>query len=321
MLTKPTEHAWSTEALFDKALLYAEEMEDYTADDWQFGLWSSLALELIARAALANISAMLLADGRNWRNVHHALGYPPTKTGFVPISINTTLVFSILQELLPDFTHELATSCLQHCSRRNAELHTAEEAFAKLGTSEWLAKFYASCDVLLKSMGKTLDDMFEDPKSVRDMISSLQDKAAMAVKRDIAQYQELWANKSPEERLQSVAQADAWATRHAGHRAICPACGSTGLTRGLGQGPVSTEIAEDVVVQKQTTLPSTFECIACGLKIAGLSKLLASGLGDAFTSTITTSAAEFFNLHTPEELEEARAFGEPDFEGEYDFND
>ena len=49
MTAKPTQNAWSSEALFSKALLYVEEMERYTADDWQFGLWASLSLELIAR--------------------------------------------------------------------------------------------------------------------------------------------------------------------------------------------------------------------------------------------------------------------------------
>ena len=40
--------------------------------------------------------------------------------------------------------------------RRNAELHTGEEAFAGLGTSSWLPQYYASCKVLLASMGKEL---------------------------------------------------------------------------------------------------------------------------------------------------------------------
>jgi hypothetical protein len=68
-------------------------------------------------------------------------------------------------------------------------------------------------------------------------------------------------------------------------------------------------------------LPSTFECIACGLRISGLSKLSACGLGDAFTAKSIYSAADFFGLYTEDELEEAR--GEmpnyPDYEE--DFNE
>ena len=53
-------------------------------------------------------------------------------------------------------------------------------------------------------------------------------------------------------------------------------------------------------------LPSAFECIACGLKISGLSKLSACGLGDAFTSTTRMTPAEYFGLYTEQDLEQAR---------------
>ena len=89
MTAKPTQPAWSSEALFNKALLYVGEMERHTAKDWQFGLWSALTVELIARAALAHISPTLLAHHTNWRNVYHALGHAPTKKGFTARSIET----------------------------------------------------------------------------------------------------------------------------------------------------------------------------------------------------------------------------------------
>lgn len=73
-------------------------------------------------------------------------------------------------------------------------------------------------------------------------------------------------------------------------------------------------------MQKQMMLPSEFECVACGLKISGLSKLSACGLGDAFTSTSIMTPAEFFGLYTQQDLEEARAEGaEPQWEE--DFNE
>jgi hypothetical protein len=78
---KVTQHPWSVDALFNKAVLYVGEMERLTADDWRFGLWSSLSLELLARAALANVSPTLLANGKDWRNINYALGNPPTKKG------------------------------------------------------------------------------------------------------------------------------------------------------------------------------------------------------------------------------------------------
>ena len=72
------------------------------------------------------------------------------------------------------------------------------------------------------------------------------------------------------------------------------------------------------VIQRQERFPSSFECIACGLRISGLSKLSACNLGDAFQEKSTYSPAEFFALYTEEELEEARSQG-PEFEP--DFNE
>jgi hypothetical protein len=126
---KVTHHPWSVDALFNKALLYVGEMERLTAGDWRFGLWSSLSLELLARAALANISPTLLANisNKEWRNINYALGNPPTKRDFKPSSATSAEVFSMLNELLPEFSKELQSFCALHCANRNAELHTGEE--------------------------------------------------------------------------------------------------------------------------------------------------------------------------------------------------
>jgi hypothetical protein len=277
-------------------------------------------LELVARAALAHISPTLLANRRDWRNVYHALGHAATAKLFTATSVTTNDVLSILQELLPDFTKELVDFCVIHCARRNAELHSGEEVFASLGTSAWLPKYYTSCGVLLQSMGKSLGDLFDDPKTAEEMVASLHDTAAKAVAQDIEAHKQIWQGKNHDERKASLAQAVAWASRHAGHRATCPACGSPALVRGSSRGVVTTEVGEDVILQRQTVLPSSFECVACNLKIAGLSKLSACGLGDVFTATSTSSAAEFFGLHTEEELDEARATSlEPEWEE--DFNE
>ncbi len=319
MTAEPAQHAWSSEALFSKALLYVEEMDRYTAEDCQFGLWASLSLEMVARASLSHISPTLLANRRDWRNIHHALGHPSTSLGFVPTSVITSEVLSILKEVVPGFTNELFEACIKHVVRRNAELHSGEEAFAGVGTSSWLPHYYASCKVLLESMGKSLSDLFDNSAEGEKLVASLQDTAAKAVQQDIKAHMEMWKAKSSEEQMASLAQATAWASRHAGHRTRCPACNSPSLIRGSSHGDVTTEVNEDTVVQRQTMLPSSFECIACCLRISGLSKLSACGLGDAFTATSQYSVAEFFGLHTEQELEEARAAGEPQWEE--DFNE
>jgi hypothetical protein len=236
----------------------------------------------------------------------HALGAEPTAKKFSPSSISTTEVFARLNELVPAFTEEIAGFCTKHSGRRNSELHTGELAFSALGTSEWLPRFYLACKVLLESTGRDLSSFVSDPQTAQSMIDSLEDAATKAVAQDIRALAQVWSDKDEEEKRKATAQATAWAMRQTGHRVACPACGSPALVRGNPSGTVATSVNEDEVVQRQTMLPSAFECIACGLRISGLSKLSACGLGDAFTAKSTYSAAEFFGLYTEEDLEEAR---------------
>jgi hypothetical protein len=105
-------------------------MERYVADDWQFGLWSSLSLELIARAALSHISPTLLAAEVTGAISTVRLVILRRKQDFAPTSLATNEAISILREVLPDFPKELADFCKKHTSRRNAELHSGEDVFA-----------------------------------------------------------------------------------------------------------------------------------------------------------------------------------------------
>ncbi|NOH73013.1 hypothetical protein F0225_16970 [Vibrio pectenicida] len=298
-------------------------MEASITDGWQFGLWSSLSLELLARSALSNISPVLLADSKNWRNITFSLGNAPTAKKFNPISISTKEVLARLMELLPDFTEEMAGFCSKHTDDRNAELHSGEVIFGQNGTSRWLPRFYQSCDVLLKSMGKTLEDFVSDASNAESLIKSLGDDAAKIVKQDIVAHAKVWSNKPETDKSDAGLQATTWATRQSGHRVGCPSCFSTALLHGAPVGAVTTEINEedDEVIQRQSMLPSNFECIACGLKISGYSKLSACGLGDTFSAKTIYTPAEFFELYTEDELQEARDEVEASYSYEPDFNE
>lgn len=312
---------WAEEALFSKCRLYIEKMERHRPDEWEFALWSSLALELLARACLARVSPALLADDKNWHNMNFALGRAPITKKFTPISIGMSEVMRRLGEIYPEITQEVVGFCAQHIQRRNAELHSGELGFNGIGTSTWLPSFYFSAKAMLDVMGRSLGDIFSNPGTAEDMIAALKDSAAKSVDQDIKAYQKVWGGSSRDEKQRKIAQATAWATRHSGHRVDCPSCGSPALLQGSPSGSVSTEVNDDdyEIVQRQAMLPTSFECIACGLKIIGLSRLSACGLGDAFVSKSTFTPAEYFELYTEDDLAEAKEASRPDFE--MDFND
>lgn len=266
---------------------------------WEHVLLSSLCLELLARAALANVHPALLADSRdrNWNNLLHALGFPPTEPRFSPKSVPTNEVVRRLGEILPDFDKEDENFCQVHVGARNAELHTGETPFDGLQPSTWQPAFFKATKALLVSMGMELAELFgpQEASTADKLIAAAADEKAQAAKGDVAAHAKLWGEKSDAERQSLSESAKVWATRQAGHRVSCPACSSNALLYGEPiSSPVQT-LEDEQIVERQEYLPSQFECIACGLKVSGLSRLSAIGLGDRFTRTEFYDPADFYS--------------------------
>ena len=76
----PSAHVWNDAALLAKARRYIEQMQVYSHDDWQYAFWSSLALELVARASLAKISPVLIADNSRTDATIFCVGPHPDKS-------------------------------------------------------------------------------------------------------------------------------------------------------------------------------------------------------------------------------------------------
>lgn len=290
-----TLHPWSKEALLAKAQRYAQEMLAHSRDDWRFGLLSTFVLEFLARAALANISPALLAEPKSWSNLYFSLGHSPTAPKFIPKSIDISEVFARLRDTVPSFTTELEGFSAQHVSRRNEELHAGSSPFDGLSTG-WLARFYETAAVLLVGMGDDLASLIgdEESKLATQLIEASKDESAKAVAKAIAAYKTVWESKEAKEKTKLTQQASVWSTRQTGHRVVCPACANEALVQG---GPISQPIRKldgDLIVETQEYLPSKFECVACQLKIAGLSQLSACGLGSTYKSTSTYDAAEYY---------------------------
>ena len=292
-----TPATFDPQALYTKALRYIQNMDDYDSDEWEYALWSSLALEFLARAALANVSPALLAEAdKNGSTLYFALGFTPFEERFSPKSISISEVFKRLSAILPEFTKEHESFGVVHTGKRNAELHTGELAFEGVKGSTWQPRFYQTCQMLLTSMSIPLDEFLgeEEAEVARKLIEAAADESAKAVRGDVEAHKKVWNAKSEDERTTLKTQAAVWATRQNGHRVDCPSCTSTALA--LGE-PVSTptqKLDDDEIVETQEYLPTHFECVACGLKVAGLSRLAVIGLSDRYKKTQTYDAAEYY---------------------------
>lgn len=294
-MASKTSHQWSRDSLLAKAQRYSQEMLSHSRDDWKFGLTSTFVLEFVARAALSNISPTLLAEPKDWNNLYFSLGRTPNASKFIPRSIDISTVLARIRDIFPAFTSELEGFAAQHLNRRNEELHTGSNPFDGLKTN-WLAHFYEASTVLLSSMGEELAFLVGDDESkvAAKLIAASKDESAKAVAKAVSAHKTVWESKDLAEQTKLTRQASNWATRQAGHRVICPACGNDALVVG---GPISEPIRKldgDLIVEAQEYLPAKFECIACRLKITGLSQLNACGLGATYKATSTYDAAEYY---------------------------
>lgn len=288
-------HAWSKDALLAKAQRYAEDMLSRPHDDWRFGLISTFVLEFVSRAALAAVSPTLLADQKDWNHLYFALGHTPVEAKFIPKSIDISAVFTRLRAVVPTFTKELEGFALQHVNQRNEELHAGSTPFDGLQTG-WLAHFYEAIEVLLGSMGENLALLVgtEESDAAGKMISASKDESAKAVNKEIDAHKTVWGSKDAQAQQRLAHQASTWALPQKGHRVQCPACGNDALVVGE---PISEPIRlldGDFIIETQDHLPSRFECVACKLKIPGLSRLTACGLGATYKKSSTYDAAEFY---------------------------
>lgn len=289
-------NAWGKDDLLKKAQKFAQIMCTHSKDSWDYGFWSTLVLELVARAALSNVSPTLLADPKDWNNLYSALGHAPKATKFTPKSIDITNVFDRLKNTVPGFTPDHENFGALHMSRRNEELHSGGSSLNTIKGSTWLPVFYQVCEVLLASMGEKLELLLGsgEAKVAAAMIAASNDASAKAIAKSVSAHKFIWEGKESVEKSKLSAQATVWATRHNGHRVQCPACGNDALVAGEpSSAPIKT-IKEDEITEKQEFLPTRFECVACALKMSGLAQLSACGLGDTYTATFIYDAAEYY---------------------------
>ncbi len=298
MEAKKVPNEWSCDALLTKAQRYTELMLEQDRDEWQFGFWSVLALEMLVRAAVAKVSPTLLADGKDWNNVLYALGGEPKTPKFIPRSADTSDLLVRVESLYPTFTRELMNFCVLHFQRRNADLHTASLPFDEVKTAQWLPQFYASCQCLAEAAGSTMEILFgsEETETAKTLVQALKDDAAKAVNQTINAHRTVWEGREETERKALTKQAKSRATRAAGHVVACPSCGCKALLSGTASGAAKPKIEDGIVVERQAMIPSHLECFACGLKVNGYSKLNACGLGGTYTATSYHEPADYFEI-------------------------
>lgn len=313
---------WQRESLLAKSKLYFERASGEDREGSLFGLWCSLGLELLARAAVASISPALLAEPhREHQNLLYALNRPIAKTS--PQSISASQVFALCRVLFPAFSNDDSTAALALSNRRNAELHSGAAAFADYPAKVWLPGFYRASRSLANAMGESLQNIWgeEESKIATEILEAIQTEVRQRTESLIAAHRKVFESKPEQERLDAIARTKTETDklvyqRH--HRVSCPACECNATVQGEEFGAPRTTHVDGAIIVRQAVTPRSFSCSACGLRLQGYAELSTADLGGQFTRSTEFSPEEFYGLIDPDSADMSSYIDEYMQNREYD---
>ena len=305
---KPTTNpALERDALYAKSQVYIRRgfRAQGDEDTEEYQLWSSLALELLGKAALAKVHPALIADPTHSHSLFAACGRqlsPDIKT------ITAKTLFERLSHIDKAFDARHQKFCEQMALRRNAELHSGESPFSGMSAEAWEREFWGAVETVLQMQDETLESWLgaEDSKAPSKILEQAEEAMEWAVKHRVSRCKEDFEKKyqDPKKRQEIIEESKklswndfTWDERD---RSACPACLSLGFLGGTlwseevidnkpgwsitdehgdehGEPPTET-------VEKTFTVEA-FECPVCHLHLYGTKEIAAAELPDEFSET------------------------------------
>ncbi|KEO82008.1 hypothetical protein [Tumebacillus flagellatus] len=294
---------WNYESLWGKTKLFMARAQSVNPDDSLFPFWSSLGLELLARATLSFIHPVLNAD-KDDSSILYPFGfvtkeYVEKKKG--PKSIAVNQVFSRLKSIVPEFTETEEKFCNYLMDRRNEEIHSGSLAYEEFTTSKWVAKFYRVCKMLLSFQEKSLDELFGAETAIiaDKMIEALGKNVETIVKKRIAEanslFDKLTESDKEEAKRQAAVKYRSVYNEPTKKMVTCPACGSQhAMVKGEIVGSNEPRFVEGNIVETYTILPTTYACFSCQLSMTGNDELYYAELGGQYAIEEIYDPTEYY---------------------------
>ncbi|QRP47406.1 hypothetical protein [Amycolatopsis sp. FDAARGOS 1241] len=281
------------EALWMKAKLFINRaMDDDEARAFdEKSLWAALALELLAKAALARVSPLLIAepteDGSNLLIASQLIKGDARFT-----SVRSWTLFIRCQKAFKPFSQAEATAIT---NARNEYLHSSGVGFTAIPQSVWWPKFWAQATILIGALDKEIEDFVgldrsgiverhleQNSRNVENRTIALIERA----KQRLHQHREgtLPAKVAAEFKPGSDNGADLR------FRALetCPACGSDGWLEGEEIDDTHIEYSNDTehsvpeAFVTHTIQAEFFSCPTCQLRLDGIELIEQAGLPSTF---------------------------------------
>jgi hypothetical protein len=305
---KPTTNpALESDTLYAKSQVYIQRgfRAQAAGDTEEYQLWASLALELLGKAALAEVHPALVADPMHAASLFAACGCqisPDIKT----IAAHT--LFERLCHISKDFDSRHKRFCEQMSLRRNSELHSGESPFSGMVAEAWEREFWGAVEAILQIHDQSLDGWLgsASAKAPAKIIEQAREATQWAVQNRISRCEQDFKMKYQDpKRRQTVIEESknlGWHdhTWNGRDRARCPACLSSGYLGGTLRSEEYAEVEssypevdEDgdltgeipMARVEKTFGVDDFFCPVCGLRLFGRKEIAAAELPTEFVHT------------------------------------
>lgn len=270
-MTAPYDH----EALWLKAQLFlnrAMDEQDPRPFDEQ-ALWAALALELLAKAALARVSPLLIAEpSQDGTNLLIASGLIEGDARFTSVSAKT--LYIRCHRAFKPFNESEA---LKITHARNEYLHGSTAGFTSIPAEAWWPRYWAQAIILISALNSEVEDLvgFDRKSTVEKHLAqnqkNIEHRTEMLINHARQRVDQWKAGTLPAKVAAQWAPGEAISgSGKYSSRAECPACDSMGIIEGEEAEFVEAhynQISDDdyeIIVELRATADA-FLCGNCGL--------------------------------------------------------
>jgi len=276
--------ALAPDALLGKSKAYIHKalLRKASDDLDEYQLWASLALELLGKAALANIHPALVADPTHSDSLFAACEVV-IKVDVKTITAKT--LFERLKHIISHFDEATSQFCLAIALRRNAELHSGDTPFKSMKLEAWEAKYWYATSLLLTQLDLSLDDWLGSDRSdaPKQIVKHAEQAKAQSTTIRIERASEAFKKRPKAERERAIQDA---ASRQPYHyrdmfsllsdhiwEVECPSCSGKAFIAGIqiGENIVGSHSDYgDAWDEVETTYSAEqFRCPVCQLELEG----------------------------------------------------
>lgn len=293
--------SWNSDDLLTKARLYVERAYRSLDDSSVFALWSLLALELLARSAIANVHPVLLANPNSSKNLYFAIGREDLCE--YPKSVPAKTVYDRCETLFRSFTKQEKDFCQALGELRNAEVHSGESVLEPIPVRDWQLKYYQVCEILLKTLNIDIDDYFppEQIDSVKEILSINEKEERAAVRKLISAAKvqaksDIFNIERCRDSLEHISPDDIDSIVE-NHAVACPVCGMRGRVVMKRLSLSDTRLVDDLPTKNITYIPTDFSCDKCRLSLEGYGRMVMAGLGEPVVVEVEVDLMDILMLY------------------------